>query len=409
MPENVGQGFWEGLEARYRPFRGPNPVGARVATRIGIYAALGAAINIAIIGVFELAYDETLAALIGFGFAVIYLSATVYFVATGDSETQLKIILASSAVGNIVGHIILGGYLGSGGFLFFGVLVSALSALLLGKRWTIGITGTYVLAAIVLALFDATIRSWREPPDPVLSIVIAADVFVSSLLILAPMAFLLTERLAYEQQRSDSLLLNVFPASIARRLKDRPDVIADEFDSCSVLFADLVGFTNHAGIVSPERLVEELNLIFSRFDELVEETGTEKIKTIGDGYLAVAGAPTANPNHVQAICDLALAMQDEMHSINTHLDTEFQLRVGVHTGRVVAGVIGNSRFSYDIWGDTVNVASRLQTEGLPGCIVISEAVAVALGGLYQYHSIGLLELKGKGEVNAFELERRIKG
>ena len=130
-----------------------------------------------------------------------------------------------------------------------------------------------MVAAVVLAFLEPTIRSTREPPDTVVSVVIATDVFVVSLLILAPLAYILTIRLVFEQQRSEALLLNVFPASIAARLKDQPDVIADEFDSCSVLFADLVGFTHHAGIVTPEQLVDELNVVFSSFDDLVAQCG----------------------------------------------------------------------------------------------------------------------------------------
>jgi len=398
------QGFWERLEGRYQPFRGPNPVGAPVATRIGIYGGIGAAANIAFLGLFQLAYDETTAALLAFSFALVYLTAVAIFVATGNAELQLKITLFASVVGNIAAHLVLGGYIWSGGFIFFGVLVSALSALLLGRRSTMAFTGIYVVAAIALAILEPTIRSWRDAPDPVVSVVIATDVFVSSLLLLVPMAYLLTVRLAHERERSESLLLNVFPASIASRLKEQPDVIADEFESCSVLFADLVGFTEHAGTVPPERLVEELNLVFSRFDALVDEHGAEKIKTLGDGYLAVGGAPNRSTDHVVAICNLGLAMRDEMATINAHLGTEFELRVGIHTGRVVAGVIGKSRFSYDIWGDTVNIASRLQTAGPPGAIVVSEDVMTSAGGGYRYESLGELQLKGKGLMTALRLE-----
>ena len=406
MAEGTRSGFWESLEARYQPFQGPNPVGAHVATRIGIYAALGAALNIATIAAFAALFDELTFATISILFAVVYVAATVYFVFTGDVQTQTVVILASSVLGNIAGHIVLGGYLGSGGFIFFGVLVSAVSALLLGRRWTILITSAYVLAAAVLAVLEPIVSSWRTPPDPIVSTVIAVDVFVVTLLILAPMAYLLTRALAEEQGRSESLLLNVFPASIAERLKAEPDVIAEEFQSCTVLFADLVGFTRHAGLVEPERLVDELNLVFSRFDDLVARRGAEKIKTIGDGYLAVAGVPNPLPDHLAVVCDLALDMQAEMAPINDALGSTFDLRIGVHTGRAVAGVIGNSRFSYDIWGDTVNIASRLQTEGAPGSVVVSAEVADGVGSDFRVEELGLLELKGKGPTPAYLLSAR---
>lgn len=399
--------FWESLETRFQPSPGLPSLDPQVAVRVGIYGTIGAAVNIAALGTIQFVYDEPAAATLAVSFALTYSAVATFFYFSGSFEIATKIILYVSVVGNVAVHIILGGYLWSGGYLFFGVLVSATSAMLLRRRSTVLITGTYLVAAVVLGIFEPTIRSWREQPDPVVSVSTAVDVFIASLLILVPISYLLTKRLAAEQQRSEALLLNVFPASIAKRLKTRPDVIADEFEECSVLFADLVGFTAHSGRVSPEQLVDQLNLVFSEFDDLVDQTGTEKIKTVGDGYLAVAGAPISRPDHVDATCELALAMQDEMTSINLRLGTDFKLRVGVHTGRVVAGVIGNSRFSYDIWGDTVNVASRLQTEAAPGAIVVSEAVAEAASSRFRCHPLGQLDLKGKGPVKAYQLDGQL--
>jgi class 3 adenylate cyclase len=164
-----------------------------------------------------------------------------------------------------------------------------------------------------------------------------------------------------------------------------------------VLFADLVSFTDHTTKVSPGELISELNLVFSRFDGLVEACGAEKIKTMGDGYLAVAGAPTPRPDHAEVICDVALRMREAMAAINTELGTEFQLRIGVATGPLIAGVVGTNRFSYDLWGETVNLASRMETMCPPGAIQVTGEVARSAGDGFEFDRQQTIEVKGIGE------------
>lgn len=168
-------------------------------------------------------------------------------------------------------------------------------------------------------------------------------------------------------------------------------MIAERHEECTVLFADLVGFTSHTADIAPDRLVDELNQIFSSFDDLVSRLDVMKIKTIGDAYMVAAGVPAARPDHVEVVCELALQMQ---------------VRVGVATGEVVAGVIGTAPFTYDIWGDTVNLASRLQRHAEPGQILVSESVETAVGHAFRFRSIGDVDLKGKGTVRAHVLEAR---
>lgn len=210
-------------------------------------------------------------------------------------------------------------------------------------------------------------------------------------------------RLEEEQRKSEQLLLNILPAPIAQRLKDGETTIADHLAEVTVLFADLVNFTHFAARTDPAHLVGTLNLIFSKFDRLADEHGLEKIKTIGDAYMAVAGLPGSAPDHVAAAADMALAMQAAITEVPTGESDPFYIRVGLHTGPVVAGVIGEKKFSYDLWGDTVNTASRLEASGLASCIQTSEKVYQLLHDRYEFEERGQIALKGKGEMATYLL------
>ena len=214
-------------------------------------------------------------------------------------------------------------------------------------------------------------------------------------------------KLQAEQEKSERLLLNILPASIAARLKDQQVIIADHFDDVSVLFADIVGFTELSSRMSPTKLVEMLNHIFSNFDNLVERHGLEKIKTIGDAYMVVAGLPTPHPEHVTHIVNLALEMQQVLTEFNQHAPIPLSIRIGIHTGAVVAGVIGIKKFAYDLWGDTVNTASRMESHGVTGAIQVTQQVYAVLKHHTDYHFTlrGTLEIKGKGQMPVYLLAR----
>ena len=199
-----------------------------------------------------------------------------------------------------------------------------------------------------------------------------------------------------EYAKSEALLHNIMPPAVAARLKDNPDVIAESHKPVTILFADIVGFTDMAGRSSAEDLVRLLNNIFSRFDALVEAAGLEKIKTIGDAYMVVAGLPAGRDDHAEAIARLALAMMDETAAAARETGEKLQIRVGIHSGDVVAGVIGQRKFAYDIWGDTVNVAARMESTGVAGRIQISPETADLLRGQFELERRGEVEVKGKG-------------
>jgi class 3 adenylate cyclase len=209
------------------------------------------------------------------------------------------------------------------------------------------------------------------------------------------------EQLAAAKAESDRLLLNVLPAPIADRLKRGDHPIADGFDDASVLFADLVGFTPFAEARTPEDVVAFLDSLFSAFDQLSDRFGLEKIKTIGDAYMAVAGLPVSVPDHAVRAVSMALEMQAELARVRERTGLAVHLRIGIHSGRVVAGVIGRRKFSYDLWGDTVNLASRLESSGLPDRIQVSVATCDRLGERFALEHRGSIEVKGKGPVETW--------
>jgi class 3 adenylate cyclase len=204
--------------------------------------------------------------------------------------------------------------------------------------------------------------------------------------------------LVAEQERSEGLLLNVLPAPIASRLKSGEEPIADGFPEVTVLFADLVEFTRRSREISPAQVVEALNDLFSAFDELARRYGLEKIKTVGDAYMVAGGLPAPRPDHAQAAAEMALAMRDEVAGRVDPGGEPLQVRIGIDSGPVVAGVIGRDKFSYDLWGDTVNTASRMESLGTPGCIQVTDRAYRRLRDRYRFRRRGPIEVKGKGEL-----------
>lgn len=214
------------------------------------------------------------------------------------------------------------------------------------------------------------------------------------------------EALLYQQQCTEDLLQNILPAPIAQRLKLQESIIADSFDEVTVLFADLVNFTELSAQIPPTKLVDLLNKIFSVFDRLTEKHGLEKIKTIGDAYMVVGGLPTSRPDHAEAVVEMALDMQQAINRFQRNDGKPFDLRIGINTGPVVAGVIGMKKFAYDLWGDTVNVASRMESTGMAGGIQVTAATYKLLKDKYVFEERDAITIKGKGEMITYWLTER---
>ncbi len=217
-----------------------------------------------------------------------------------------------------------------------------------------------------------------------------------------------TREIREKNRENERLLLNILPVPIAQRLKGGERTIADSFEDVTVLFADLVGFTPLAGTMPSAELVDLLNELFSSFDTLTIDLGVEKIKTIGDAYMAVAGLPSPNPNHARAAAEMALSMLEQVEHLNARMNTALQLRIGLNTGPVVAGVIGKHKFVYDLWGDTVNIASRMESHGQAGHVHVSASTYECLRAYYEFGPSIRIDVKGKGQMETYMLIGRKK-
>ncbi len=241
----------------------------------------------------------------------------------------------------------------------------------------------------------------------------ATGLLVAALLLAVVFASAIAQEFVYalkqleiEQAKSESLLLNILPKTIADRLKEETTTIADQFPDVTVLFADIVGFTHLSSRISPRELVTLLNEIFSEFDRLADLHDLEKIKTIGDAYMLVGGLPEPKADCALDVAEMALDMQQAILQFNQNHQENINIRIGINTGSVVAGVIGQKKFIYDLWGDAVNIASRMESHGLPGAIQVSEDTYHLLQPFYQFEERGSIMIKGKGEMKTYFLLSR---
>jgi class 3 adenylate cyclase len=268
------------------------------------------------------------------------------------------------------------------------------------RGWALAVAAWFAGTPIVyFALVDQTL-----PPDALPNVGLLAAVLLLGEAVRNRRALDREHRLLLaEQERSERLLLNVLPAPIAARLKQGDGVIADEFPEVTVLFADIVDFTVRSQQSTPEQVVQVLNDLFSAFDELARQRGLEKIKTIGDAYMVVGGLPEPRPDHAEAVAGMALAMREEVARRDDPGGRPLAVRIGIDTGPVVAGVIGRSRFSYDLWGDTVNTASRMESHGVTGCIQVTARTHDRLRDGFRFRRRGPIPVKGKGEIVTYFL------
>jgi adenylate cyclase len=274
-------------------------------------------------------------------------------------------------------------------------------------RWSLLVTAWFAGAPLLFRTLVDPEPLRRVLNDSVPDVVLLAAVLLLGEAVRNRRALHLEHRLLLgEQERSERLLLNVLPASIAAQLKQTEGVIADRFPDVTVLFADIVDFTRRSQRIAPEQVVQALNDLFSSFDRLAQRHGLEKIKTVGDAYMVVGGLPDPRPDHAQAVAEMALAIRDEVASRVDPTGQPLAVRIGMDTGPVVAGVIGTSKFSYDLWGDTVNTASRMESHGVPGCIQVTARTYERLRDGYGFERRGSIPVKGKGEIVTYFLVGR---
>lgn len=273
--------------------------------------------------------------------------------------------------------------------------------------WKIFISGSsFVSYMILLILYESKEPLYEIPAGIFQTLVITNKISFIAILILITYLFNKTvldfeEKLETEFQYAKKLLLNILPESVSERVGKGNERVADGIDQATVLFADIVNFTPLAESTPPERLVELLDHLFSRFDLLTDKWKCEKIKTIGDAYMVASGVPEESKDHAFRVTSFALDMLQEVVKFNNDEGVSLDIRIGIHSGPVVAGVIGLKKFSYDLWGDTVNTASRMESTGVVGSVQITEDTRKQISNLFNFESRGTLSVKGKGNIEAF--------
>jgi guanylate cyclase len=342
---------------------------------------------------------------VALAYFVISLISIGLFARTRNFELLLRIQLLDITLAPTFSMFPTAGFLVSGAVGLWGIL-GPLGALVFGSvrssvRWFVLFVVAFLAAGIAGELTGGLSRlpTWFSTTMLALNVVVGGTVVFTLLAVFA-------QQRQDAQDRAENLLLNILPRSIADKLKAKPQTISDSFSAASILFADVADFTPLAERVAPADLVQILDRLFGHFDALAERYSLEKIKTIGDCYMAAAGIPVPRPDHAQALALMALEMLDAVEAHGAVGDLGFALRIGINSGPVVAGVIGRKRFLYDLWGDAVNTASRMQTEGTPGCIQITRATYELLKDEFVCEPRGTVAVKGKGEMETWYLVRR---
>jgi adenylate cyclase len=360
-----------------------------------LYLALGSAVGV-----------------LPFVYFAISVSSLVVFARTGNFRFLLVTQLLDVLITTTMGQMLVGGFLPSGGVALWGSLAPLGALVFVEVREAVRWFGLFVLLFVVtgvlgeLRFLDADLPVWFTTTMLALNIVGTAAIAFT---VLASFAKERNEALAalrVEQARSEALLVSVLPRPIAERLKTANGRIADHLDSASIVFADLVNFTPMSERLPPAEVVGMLDELFSRFDELAERHGMEKIKTIGDCYMAAAGVPDPQKDHARRAALLALDMRETVASWTLPDRSRLQLRIGINSGPVIAGVIGTKRFLYDLYGDAVNTASRMETHSVPGEIQITSATHELLKDDFDCTPRGSIPVKGKGEMETWYLVGR---
>jgi guanylate cyclase len=354
------------------------------------------------LAIFSLGLNVAAAINLTLGIALIV--GVVFISRTKRFSVFLNIIFSITLIYGTSLQISLGGFINSG-LVFISVLLIPLSAsLLLSRRNTIFWATIYVITFTFLLAYDEMI-AFNAPALPTNFGIINGFFNIASLTFLSiAMMLYLVKQLEIAQDRADTLLFNMLPQKVAARLKKKPGTIAEAYDNASILFADIVGFTPLSNQLSPTKMIDLLNQIYSQFDELVEKYGVEKIRTIGDNYLVASGVPNPRPDHAQALAYLALDMLEVCQNTKLVSDKTLTLRIGINSGSLIAGVIGSKKFQYDIWGDAVNTASRMESHGLPGKIQITKDTYEILKDSFVLTPRGAIHVKGKGEMQTWFLE-----
>ncbi len=342
-------------------------------------------------------------------YAVISIGSILLFARNHDFGLLLGIQLVDILLAPTLSMIPIGGIVSAGGVGIWGIM-APLGALIFkgagaGARWFVLYVAIFLgsgIAGLLLAP-ERTLPEWFSNLMTVLNITVGGSLIFTVLALFAKQREEALEEVKVEHERAESLLLNILPGSIAERLKGNPGTIADQFAAASVLFADVVDFTPRSEKLAAAEVVGLLDRLFGHFDLLAERYGLEKIKTIGDSYMVASGVPAPRADHAQALANLALDMVDGVRPGGAVGDLGLEMRIGINSGPVVAGVIGRKKFLYDLWGDAVNTASRMEYQGTPNRIQVTRATCELLREDFELELRGTIEVKGKGQMETWYL------
>ena len=366
-------------------------------------------------GVIYLALGAT-AGLIAWLYLAVSVSAIAIFARSRDAAWLLRVELFDILLAPTVSMAFVGGFVGSGAVGLWGIL-APLGALIFdgaraGVRWFVAFVGVFLASGLVGELAGggrSILPAWFESTMVALNVTVGGAVVFLLLVLFVRQREEALADLRIEQDRAESLLLNILPRSIADKLKADTATIADQFAAASILFADVVDFTPLSDRLQPAEVVGILDHLFTHFDLLAERYEVEKIKTIGDCYMVAAGVPTPRPDHARVMALIALDMRDAMHAEDGVGHLGLEIRIGINSGPVVAGVIGRKRFLYDLWGDAVNMASRMESQGTSGQIQVTQATYELLKDEFELEPRGTVPIKGKGDVETWYLVGRRAG
>jgi adenylate cyclase len=308
------------------------------------------------------------------------------------------VLLSLSMLINTTAHLVSGGYTSGLMIIQWTIITIVFAVIFLKRGQVLFLGGVFILLMIAAGLLEPRVSQNVVALDPRFIAMDATTTMILMGVLVGGSGLYLFGQVERYRRRADDLLLNILPASIAQQLKEGPATIADGYGEATVLFADIVDFTTMSSGADPVAVVQKLNEVFSDFDRLAAQHGLEKIKTIGDAYMVAGGLPEPRPDHCEAVAAFALDMLAAMKEHKSWTGEPMGIRVGINTGPVVAGVIGQQKFIYDLWGDAVNVASRMESNGLSNSIQVTQAVQERLHGLYDFEARGPIPIKGKGEM-----------
>lgn len=375
---------------------------------VGIYALLGRQ------------FSTTLP----FAFQILLTGNMLFYIRTRNFDffriSQLGLFLFLP----FIAQWLAGNFITSSGVILWALLAPVGALLCIGINQSVGWFIAWVALTAISGAMDYYLADPLFSPKPDIAIRISVVFFALNFIAVSSAIYFLLRyaiaekrkiqkrleetylQLQFEQERAEKLLLNILPGPVAERLKNSSQTIADGFADVTVMFADIVNFTQVAANLSPGQVFTMLNQIFSAFDELADKHGLEKIKTIGDAYMIAGGLNNNRPDYTEAIADMAIDMRDTLHENFNINAMHLEIRIGIGTGPIVAGVVGKKKFIYDLWGDTVNIASRITSEGMPGVIQCDATTYRRLSTSFDFHEPQTLHLKGRGETIVCRLTGR---